>query len=185
MATDGIAEAPGRTLVYRSVGRTVGVILDGLALIASAVFFVVSAIPGLPNPVAVVWLLVGGVALLLFVPGVGFGVRQAARRGLVLEIGPDGVLDRRLSPKTLPWSAVRGVGLSQVSRQEFVTLDLAPGTEQHYFTGRRSRLTYEISQRTGFPGLHLTVVGLRCTTNELYEAVRRHWQPAVQTSDSQ
>jgi hypothetical protein len=185
MATEGIAEASGRTLLYRSVGRTLGAILGGLALIAAAVFFVVSAIPDLPNPVAVFWLLVGGVALLLFVPGVGYMGRLAAQRRPVLEIGPDGILDRRLSPKILPWSAVRGVGLGQVSRQEFVTLDLAPGAEQQYFTGRRGRLTYEISQRTGFPGLHLTLVGLQCTADELYEAVRRHWPPAVQTSDSQ
>jgi hypothetical protein len=123
---------------------------------------------------AVLYLLIGGVGLPLFVGGVGRLVWQLAQRRPVLEIGPDGVLDRRLSPRVLPWSAVRGVGRTRVRRQEFVTLDLIPGAEQGYFTGRTNRLVHWINQRAGFRGLHLNTVGLRCTADELYEAVWRH-----------
>jgi hypothetical protein len=174
MEAEDIPGSLGRTLVYRSAGRTLLLILGGLVLIASTALMVVRAVLALPDPVAVLLLLIGGAGLLLFVPGVGRLVWQLGQRRPVLDIGPDGVRDRRLSPEVLPWSAVRGVGRTRVRRQEFVTLDLVPGAEQGYLTGRTNRLMYRVNQRAGFRGLHLNVVGLRCTADELYEAVYRH-----------
>ena len=193
METEDISGSLGRTLVYRSGGRTLLLILGGLLLIAVAALMVVAAVRGLPDLVAVLVLLIGGAGLLVFVPGVGRLVWQLAqRRRPVLEVGPDGVLDRRLSPEILPWSAVRGVGCTRVQWQDFVTLDLVPGGEQGYLTGRTNRLMYRVNQRAGFRGLHLNVVGLRCTADELYEAVCRHrpacsqgkpWQLREERSD--
>ena len=174
MEAEEIPGSLGRTLVYRSAGRTVLLILGGVVLIAGAALMVLSAIPVLPRPEALIFLLIGGVGLLVFVPGVGRLVWQLAQRRPVLEIGPHGILDRRQSPEILPWSAVRHVGRTSVRRQEFVTLDLAPGAEQTYPAGRTNRLMYRINQRAGFRGLHLNVVGLRCTADDLYQAVIRY-----------
>jgi hypothetical protein len=49
-----------------------------------------------------------------------------------------------------------------------------PGAEEGYFTGRTNRLMHRVNQRVGFRGLHLSVVGLRCTADELYQAVCRY-----------
>lgn len=149
-------------------------ILGGLALIAGSVLMLAGSIPGLPHPLAVVYLVIGVAGLLLFVPGVGRLVWQLAQRRPIVEIGPDGILDRRLTPRLIPWSAVRHVHPTAVQRQRFVTLVLAPGAAEELITGRMQRLLHRLNQRSGFPGLHVSAVGLRCTADELYEAVLRH-----------
>jgi hypothetical protein len=174
METADVPGSLGRTLVYRSAGRSLLLILGGLVLIAGAALMVVGAVPALPHPAAVLYLLIGGAGLLLFVPGVGRLVWQLAQRRPVLEIGPDGILDRRLSREVMPWSAVRRIDRTRVQRQEFVTLDLVPGAGEGYLTGHTNRLMHRVNQRAGFRGMHLSVVGLRCTADELYEAVCRH-----------
>lgn len=149
-------------------------ILGGLALIAGAALMLAGSIAGLPHPLAVLYLIIGAAGLLLFVPGVGRLVWQLAQRRPIVEIGPDGILDRRLTPRLIPWALVRQVHPTAVQHQRFVTLVLAPGAAEELITGPVQRLMHRINQRSGFPGLHVSAVGLRCTADELYDAVLRH-----------
>ena len=65
-----------------------------IASIAGSVLILAGSIPGLPHPLAVLYLIIGVAGLLLFVPGVGRLVWQLAQRRPIVEIGPDGILDR-------------------------------------------------------------------------------------------
>ena len=162
------------TRVHRSAPRSLLLILGGLVLIAGAALMLAGGISGLPNPMAVLYLIIGAAGVLLFVPGVGRLVWQLGQRRPIVEIGPDGVLDRRLSARTIPWRVIRHVRGTAVHNQRFVTLDLAPGAAEEFITGPAHRLLHRINQRSGFPGMHVSTVGLRCTAEELYEAVLRH-----------
>ena len=160
--------------VHRAAGRTLLLILAGLGLIAACAGMLAGSIPALPGPGAVLYLVLGVAGLLIFVPGVGRLGWQLVQRRPIVEIGPDGILDRRLSSRPIPWTAVRGVRHTAVQRQRFVTLDLAPGAAGTLITGRVNRVMHRLNQRSGFPGVHLSTVGLSCTASELAAAIERY-----------
>jgi hypothetical protein len=174
METEDIPGTFGRTLVYWSPVRSLLLILGGLVLIAGAALMVIGAVPALPHPAAVLYLLIGGVGLLLFVPGVGRLMWQLAQRRPVLEIGPDG--------GARPAAVARGSAVVGGARRR-PDPGAASGVRHARSHARRrgevlhrayERLVHRVNQRAGFRGLHMSVVGLRCTADELYEAVCRH-----------
>ena len=162
------------TTFHRSVPRTLLLIAGGLGLIAGSALMLTGGVRALPGAGGVLYVTVGAAGLLLFVPGVGRLVWQVAQRRPIVEIGPDGILDRRLSARRIPWRAVHGVGRTGVQRQQFVTLHLAPGAAEELLTGTVNRVAHRLNQRAGFRGVHLGTVGLRGTADEMYEAVLRH-----------
>lgn len=162
----------------RSVIRTLLLIVGALLLTAASALFFISAVTALRSsllsPLAYLWALLGGAGMVLFSGGTLRLIWQLVQSRPIVEIGPDGVLDRRLTRQPVPWSAIRGIEYTVVSRQKFVTLRLRRGAEREILRTPVARLMYSLNQRFGFPGLHISVVGLRCDPYELTEAVLRH-----------
>lgn len=84
------------------------------------------------------------------------------------------MVDRRLSRRVIPWLAVESVQVTGVGRQRFLTLGLFPGAEHAALSSRWARILLRVNRRTGYPGVHIGTVGLRCRVEDLAEAVLRH-----------
>jgi hypothetical protein len=169
----GDAVGEPATAFHRSFWRTLGWVVAGLALIAACLMMVISSLDGLPHPLAVAYLLLGALGLALFTAGVLRLVWQLFQRRPIVLIGPWGVLDRRLSSRSIPWLTVASVRVTGVGRQRFLTLDLFPGAERAALSSRSARILLRVNRRTGYPGVHIGTVGLRCRVENLAEAVQQ------------
>ncbi|WP_204297448.1 STM3941 family protein, partial [Actinoplanes campanulatus] len=167
-------ERDATMVVHRSVPKTLGLVLGALTLLGASVFMLVDGIPRLPAVGALLRVALGAVGVLFF----GFGAyrtgQQLLHRGPVVEIGPDGVRDVRLSTQVIPWTAVLRVREVKVQRQRFVALDLDEEFEREFLSGGTAMLQ-RINQGAGFSGVHLSATGLRCNADDLYAAVLRYW----------
>ncbi|MEV0902694.1 STM3941 family protein [Actinoplanes sp. NPDC049802] len=161
-------------VVHRSVPKSLGLLLGAVALICASGFVVVDALPGLPAVGSLLQLGIGLLGMLFFGIGLVKVGRQLLQRGPVVEIGPDGVRDVRLSNQLIPWTVVRRVREVKVQRQRFVVLDVDEAFEREFLTGGTAML-HRINQSAGFSGVHLSATGLRCNADELYAAVLRYW----------
>ncbi|MBO3740932.1 STM3941 family protein [Actinoplanes flavus] len=154
--------------------KTLGLVLGAVALLGAAGYMLVDGLPGLPAVGALIQVGLGAVGVLFF----GFGVvrtgQQLSHRGPVVEIGPDGVRDVRLSTQMIPWTSVLRVREVKVQRQRFVTLDLDEAFEREYLSGGTAML-HRINQGAGLSGVHISATGLRCNADDLYAAVLRYW----------
>lgn len=160
-------------VVYRSVPKTVGLLLSAVLLIGASGYMVAV---GWGSGAGVVQVVIGVVGVLFFgFAAVNIG-RQLARREPVLEIDVDGVRDVRLSKQVVPWPAVLGIRQVKVQKQKFVVLDLEPEFERGYLAGA-TRLMQRINQGAGMPGVHIGAVGLSVSADEIHDEIVRRWEP--------
>ncbi|WP_203779494.1 STM3941 family protein, partial [Actinoplanes philippinensis] len=163
-------------LVYRSLPKSLGLLVAAFALIAASAFMAWVSRPG-PS-FDVVRFVIGVFGVLFF----GFGAvrvgQQVFRRGPVVEVFTGGVRDIRLSSQVIPWHVVRGVEQLVVQRQVFVVVVVEEGFEKRYLSGTKGMLQ-QVNRKIGFLGVNIAVTGLQVSADELQEAIVRYWREAL------
>lgn len=98
-------------------------------------------------------------------------MRELFRVGPVVEIDMDGIVDRRLGPDTIPWSAVRGIKLVKAGRRPVLALevDVPPGALSRVSGLRRyfQRLSDPAGERT----VHVSLTGLSGRPGDVLGAI--------------
>jgi hypothetical protein len=152
--------------------------------VAKTVLWVVVAVALMPIGVAVALGGFGEVELRMRVVGWlaaaagAFGVVRLAwqlrRPGPMMEIGPAGFHDRRLSAVPIPWQRIDAVARRDKPRQILLSLS-EPAAREYVRSGLDSSLARGLRGLNG--GIPITVVGLDHSLDEVFEAVRRWHGP--------
>ena len=108
-------------------------------------------------------------ALLLFL-----GIDPLRRTGPVLEIGPAGFHDRRLSTVPIPWQRIDGFTVRDKPRQLLLALS-EPTAQEYVRSGVDSSLARGL--RGLNKGIPITVIGMDHSLDDVWEAVRRWHAP--------
>jgi hypothetical protein len=158
-------------VVRRSVGKTVLWVVASLALIPIGVALALGVFGEVELPAQLLgWLAVAAGAF-----GVVRLVWQLRQPGPVLEIGPAGFHDRRLSAVPIPWQRIDAVSLRDKPRQLLLSMS-EPAAREYVRSGLDSSLTRGLRGLNG--GIPVTVIGLDHSLDEVFEAVRRWHGPA-------
>lgn len=98
-------------------------------------------------------------------------MRELFRVGPVVEIDMDGIIDRRLGPDTIPWSAVRGIKLVKAGRRPVLAIevDVLPGALSRV-SGLR-RYFQKVSGPAGERTVHVSLTGLGARPREVLDAI--------------
>lgn len=126
----------------------------------------------------------GLVALLAMTAGF-FGLwllAMAARlfwRGPVLIISPEGLCDRRIGSKFIPWARVRQVFVYRARSQ--VYLAVVPDEPEDFIDppGPFERLSLWVADALKLPRFSLSLMGLNGSQRAIMMAMRRHMPPGV------
>ena len=163
-------------LVYRSVERTVVlIVVVAVCALVPAMFLLEAAADAL-WPFNVLWCVLVGCV-------VGIGVEVARRlflrgRRPVVEISREGLRADGMSPRVIPWSAIRDVRRVPGHNQEFLTFDLAEDFARDLEDGG-ARMAHWSNRRIGFHGVYLSAVGLNTSIDELHQAILRNWRASA------
>jgi hypothetical protein len=163
---------PVETLVVRrSMAKSLAWLLAAVALIPLGVVLALGGFGEVEPPTR----LLGWVAAAAGVFGVARLLWQMRSSGPVLEVGPAGFHDRRLSPVPIPWPLIDAVAVND-KRQ--LVLSLSSATAQQYVrSGVDSLLARGLRGPNG--GIPITVIGMDHSLDDVFEAVRRWHAPAV------
>jgi hypothetical protein len=120
---------------------------------------------------------VGIAGLLFFAVFTLAWVRNSALRGIVVSINSEGLLDRRLSDKRIPWSAVQRATVYEGSPQAYSSLWIYldskfDATWPKHFD---AKLISWIGQFFGCPGTYwVPAIGLNARHEDLADVVIKH-----------
>jgi hypothetical protein len=158
-------------VVRRSMAKSVAVLLGAVALIPIGVMLALGGFGEVEPPTRLLgW--AAAAAGMFGVVKLGWQIRTP---GPVLEIGPAGFHDRRLSSVPIPWQRIDSVALRDKPRQ--LVLSLSAATAQEYVrSGVDSFLAR--TQRGLNGGVPVNVAGLDHSLDDVWEAVRRWHAPA-------
>ncbi|GAA4977490.1 hypothetical protein [Actinoplanes utahensis] len=163
-------------LVYRSMGRTVLLIVLVAVWAVVPAMFLLEAAADAVWPSNVLWCVLVGCV-------VGIAVEVARRlflrgRRPVVEISREGLRVDRISAQVIPWTAVRDVRRVPGHNQELLTFDLAEDFARDFENGG-ARMAHWSNRRVGFHGVYLSAVGLNASIDELHQAILRNWRAAA------
>jgi hypothetical protein len=165
-----------RFVAHVSKGRTLLLLAGALIFVAAGLWFLLDpAEIARSVPVARSEGLVeifGGLAVVFFGLCAVIIARQLFRTEAVMEIGPEGLLWRRWSPHTIPWSAFEHAGIAEIQRQRMLTLWLAD-PNAHASTTLLGR-TVGANKALGFGDITLSAAGLDRGFEEMATAVREN-----------
>jgi hypothetical protein len=157
-------------VVRRSVGKTVLWVLAAVALIPIGGALALGGFGDVEPPTRVLgWLAVAAGAF-----GVVRLAWQLRRPGPVMEIGPAGFHDRRLSAVPIPWQRIDSVSVREKPRQILLSLS-EPTAREYVRSGLDSSLARGLRGLNG--GVPITVVGLDHSLDDVFQAVRRWHGP--------
>jgi hypothetical protein len=92
----------------------------------------------------------------------------------LVTISPEGILDKRVAARIIPWAAVRKVSVWELQRQKVIVLDVPPEVEGSIQMTRMARFTRGPNKSLGADGLCVTAAGLKISHDKLLEAVLAH-----------
>jgi len=157
-------------VVRRSVGKLILAMVGAIALIPLGTLFALGYIGEVDPPTR----LLGWLAVLAAPFGiwrVAWMLRQTAP---VLEIGPDGFHDRRLSAVPIPWHRIDGIAVVDKPSRH-LELVLSDATAHEYVrSGVDSTLSRAV-RGINRGAVSVNAVGLDHSLDDVWEAVRR-WQ---------
>jgi hypothetical protein len=114
---------------------------------------------------------------LIFFTVIALGrIRNAIRlRGVVVTVGRNGILDRRISEKLIPWPAVIEVTEMWLWRR-FLVLKLDPSYERNWPKHFDALFIKTGNRLFGWNGYLVTTEGLKASFRELHSTVMKHWK---------
>ena len=157
-------------VVKRSVAKSVVWLLTSLALVPIGVGLALGLFGAVEPPT----MILGWFAAAAGVFGMVRLGWQLRRPGPVLEIGPAGFHDRRLSSVPIPWQRIDAVALKEKPPQLLLSLSDAAAHE-YVRSGLDSSLARGLRGLNG--GIPITVVGLDHSLDDVFQAVRRWHGP--------
>ena len=100
-------------------------------------------------------------------------------RGPVLIVSREGLCDRRIGPKIIPWARVRQVYVYRARSQ--VYLAVVPDAPEDFADppGAFEKLSLWVSDALRLPRFSLSLMGLNATQRTIMMALRRHMPPGV------
>lgn len=119
-------------------------------------------------------------ALLLLGVGVFFGLwgaifaAQLQQGGVVLSITRDGILDRRIGPKTIPWRDIREVYLYRARSQRFMAVIVDDPKKYAEPPGWADAMVLWANQTIGLAQFSLPLLGLEGTAAHVLAAVMEY-----------
>jgi len=158
----------GAVEIEASLAKMLG--LTAMALVMTALSVTV-ALPLLPNvaPGSLAQF-VGRVGTVFFAACTLLALwRALTMRGPVVTITPEGILDRRIAAKLIPWSAVNDIGTWEYRKQRVMVVAVDPAVEAGLNLTRIARWTRDANRALGADGLCVTAQGLNIDFDELLE----------------
>jgi hypothetical protein len=149
---------PEITLVT-SAGRTLTLVAGAIAFTVVGAAMAFGWLDGI-EPWSKGWL--AGWACLVFFPVCALlGLRQALTSGPVVAIGPRGILDTRISPQFIPWTAIAGISENSVRGTHFLVLRIDPAFEATMTLTPLARLGHRGNAALGWRGYGVAAAGLK------------------------
>ena len=93
--------------------------------------------------------------------------RTIAQRGTIVTLSPDGISDKRLASKTIPWDVVEDVFIWTNRGQRVMVLQVAPEVEGTLGLTRIAKMTRKTNAALGADGLCVTATGLDVRHDDL------------------
>lgn len=100
--------------------------------------------------------------------------------GDVLVISPEGLLDRRLSERTIPWTAIWGISTFAYQGQRVLFLRVDPDVEPLLGLNLLARLNRRANSAIGLHGLAVAAVDLNVRFEELLAVTRAYAAAAAE-----
>jgi hypothetical protein len=150
-------------VVSRSTGKTLLWLVISVGLIPLAGAYALGVFTDVDFPGQLLgWagVLAGGYGIVRF-------ARQLRQTGPIIEIGPAGFHDHRLSAGPIPWAHITSFTLDEKKSQ--VVVAMPDGAVQHYVKPGLGRSLNRLNS-----GLIFNTVGLSHSITEVYEAIQ-HW----------
>ena len=166
---------PGVLIVNRSLLRTSLHTLGslGFTMLGAAIAF-----RWIPVPYGSLAHFAGWVALLFFGACTPLWAQGLLETRPVLEISPDGMLDRRASLQKIPWKDIQLIKVFEMRGSKGLTFRLVPGARERLPQTRVRRLIDSANARLGFGDLFLSAAGLDTEFEQVAEAILRNWAQA-------
>jgi len=115
-------------------------------------------------------------AIFLFALGavyVRYCIRELRAEGPAIVIGPDGLHDRRISAKPVPWPDIARVQVVRSAKgMVSVMFEIVPAGEERAGIHRGPRFKSRINRALGFPGYDLIRVGNDSSVDGLIAAIQ-------------
>lgn len=147
-------------------------LIIGASVMAAAAAWLITEDPAVLQTTQpeILWLMCG-VALIMYAVFAVRWMREFFRVGPALEINGDGIIDHRLGPDTIPWSAVRDIKLVRAGRRPVLALDVdvPPGA-----LSRVSGIRRYFQAPAGPDGertIHISLTGLSGRPGDVLNAV--------------
>jgi len=126
-----------------------------------------------------------GFALLFSMTAGFFGVWLVAMlarlfwRGPVLIVSREGIMDRRIGPKIIPWERVSQIYVFRARSQVYVAV--MPDDPEDFIDppGRFERLSLWASDALRLPRFSISMMGLDASQRSIMLALRRHMPPGL------
>ena len=90
---------------------------------------------------------------------------------VLVSLTPDGILDKRVAERPIPWSAVQDVGVWTMQGQKVIVLPVSPEVEAGLGLTRMARWTRGANAKLGADGLCITAAGLKIKHDDLLAAI--------------
>jgi hypothetical protein len=155
-------------VVARSTGKTVLWLVASVLLAPLGVCFALGVFGDIDFPTS----LLGWLAVPAAVIGVFRFVSQLRQTGPVIEIGPNGFHDHRLSAGPIPWAHITAFTLQPKHSQ--VVISMPPGAVEHYVKPGLGKSLNRLNS-----GIVFNVVGLDHSIDEVYEAIQQWHAPVL------
>lgn len=126
-----------------------------------------------------------GFALLFGMTAAFFAVWLAAMlarflwRGPVLVISPEGVLDRRIGPKTIPWERITQIYVFRARSQVYIAVLPDDPEDFVHPPGRFERLSLWAADALKLPRFSISMMGLDASQRSIMKALRRHMPAGI------
>lgn len=102
--------------------------------------------------------------------------RLFTSHGVVLTLDSEGIHDKRITDKVIPWNAVRGISTWQSQRQRIMIVAVDPDFERSLNLSRLARMAREASKRLGADGLSIGTNDLKTDHDTLFRTATAFWK---------
>ncbi|MCT9931808.1 hypothetical protein N5079_16470 [Planotetraspora sp. A-T 1434] len=166
----------------RSIPRTLLILLLGMVMVAVSAAI---AFDWLRTGLGILATIVGWLGMVLFsVASLGWVWQLTRKDSVVIQVGPLGFHDRRVSAEPIPWDSVDGVTTHTNQRQRFLILQMAPEVWRRYLHSRPFSFLSRITAMS-HGGVGVSTNGLDRSFDELVATANKwHHSARPNSTDS-